>query len=145
MNVPTQNQTYPRQFSHILHIIIEGEGSPQMIPASAPLFSQILPTPTIHEEIVKLMTIHEEIFNLINEKEIINQINGMDVKIKWMWDDANAYYYTDVKGMLGDVAVKEHTILLFSHIQKVLNDKNICMSDISYRISRPLVKQIPLW
>ena len=82
-----------------------------------------------------------DIYDLINEKDIKKKISNMNIIIKWrVYDNSNLlHYYTGGDGILGDVAIYEHTKLLLIDINKVTNSdkfkiylnksltKSICM------------------
>lgn len=117
-----QNNPTHENYSHLLYVFID------CIPSYI--------TPSV---------INQEIYKIINEKNILNQINGFDVNIKWKWNSIKECYYTDVEGFYGDVAVKKHTDLLILHIKTTLNT-HFSTEDIrlTFRLSRPLVRQYPL-
>ena len=93
--------------------------------------------------------IRQKIFNIINRKRIVKHVCGVDVFIKWrsaqsFSSSSSAYYYhTDVNGVFGDRAVKEHTKQLLHDILEELGLK-ADESGIAFRVTRPLVRQIAL-
>lgn len=62
-----------------------------------------------------------DIYDLINEKDITKKISNMNIIIKWRaYDNSNLlHYFTGGDGILGDVAIFEHTKLLLNDINKV--------------------------
>ena len=94
--------------------------------------------------------IRQEIFKAIQGIPITKMLKGMNVTITWRSSSTDsAYYHADVKGMLGDIAVKLHTELLFQDILNEINGKfqNIFApgeNGLAFLISRPLVRQIAL-
>lgn len=68
--------------------------------------------------------IYQCIFQKIHNKQIIIKKNGIDITITWFSiDDTNTKYYTDVKGLIGDIGVKRHTTELFYEILAILAEK----------------------
>ena len=84
-------------------------------------------------------TILYDILNLINEKNITKHISNMDISLKWrVYDNTDLlYYYTDGNGVLGDVAIYEHTKILLNEIKKINNSDKF-----NIRLSKPLSKSI---
>ena len=80
-----------------------------------------------------------DIYDLINEKDIKKNILNMNIIIRWMvYDKSNLlHYYTDCDGILGDVAIFEHTKLLLNDINKVTTGDKV-----KIYISKPLTKPI---
>lgn len=80
-----------------------------------------------------------KIYYLLNEKEIEKNIFNTNVRIKWRVYNKNNLlrYFTDVAGILGDRAVKEHTKLVLQDIHKEVN-KDMFSVDIT----KPLTNQI---
>jgi hypothetical protein len=80
-----------------------------------------------------------DIYDLINEKNITKQISNMNVVIKWRVYDTShlLHYYTGGDGILGDVAVFEHTTLLLTDINKLQNSDKFHVY-----INKPLTKSI---
>jgi hypothetical protein len=84
-------------------------------------------------------TILYDILNLINEKNITKHISNMDISLKWrVYDNTDLlHYYTDGNGVLGDVAIYEHTKILLNEIKKINNSDKF-----NIRLSKPLSKSI---
>jgi hypothetical protein len=84
-------------------------------------------------------TILYDIYDLINEKEIEKTISNMNVIIKWrVYDNSNLlHYYTGGDGILGDVAIYEHTKLLLTDINKLKNSDKF-----KIHLNKPLTKSI---
>ena len=84
-------------------------------------------------------TILYDIFNLINEKDINKKISNMNIIVKWrVYDNSNLlHYYTGGDGILGDVAIYEHTKLLLNDINKLKNSDKF-----KIYLSKPLTKSI---
>jgi hypothetical protein len=80
-----------------------------------------------------------DIYDLINEKEIEKNISNMNVIIKWrVYDKSNLlHYYTGGDGILGDIAIYEHTKLLLTDINKLKNSDKI-----KIYLNKPLTKSI---
>ena len=80
-----------------------------------------------------------DILNLINEKNITKHISNMDISLKWrVYDNTDLlHYYTDGNGVLGDVAIYEHTKILLNEIKKINNSDKF-----NIRLSKPLSKSI---
>lgn len=81
------------------------------------------------------------IYDMINNKVIIKKVLNMNVPITWICSNHNDLltYHTDVKGMLGDTAVNEHTQILLNDIRKTINIDNF-----NFIVRKPLTKQICL-
>ena len=79
------------------------------------------------------------IYNLINEKNINKKIENMNIIIKWrVYDNSNLlHYYTDGDGILGDVAIFEHTKLLLNDLNKLKNSDKFTI-----HLSKPLTQSI---
>ena len=84
-------------------------------------------------------TILYDIHDLINEKEIEKNISNMNIIIKWRaYDNSNLlHYYTGGDGILGDVAIYEHTKLLLTDINKLKN-----IDKFKIYLNKPLTKSI---
>ena len=82
------------------------------------------------------------IYDTINNKVIIKNVLNMNVPIKWIVSNSNDLltYHTDVKGMLGDTAVHEHTQILLNDIKKTMD-----IHKFNFIVSKPLTKQICLF
>lgn len=80
-----------------------------------------------------------DIYDLINEKDITKKISRMNIIINWrVYDDSDLlHYYTGGDGILGDVAIYEHTKLLLNDINKVTNSDKV-----KIYISKPLTKSM---
>ena len=80
-----------------------------------------------------------DIYDLINEKDITKKISRMNIIINWrVYDDSDLlHYYTGGDGILGDVAIYEHTKLLLHYINKVTTGDKV-----KIYISKPLTKPI---
>ena len=80
-----------------------------------------------------------DIYDLINEKDITKKISRMNIIINWrVYDNSDLlHYYTGGDGILGDVAIYEHTKLLLNDINKVTNSDKV-----KIYISKPLTKPI---
>ena len=80
-----------------------------------------------------------DIYDLINEKDIKKNISNMNIIIKWrVYDNSNLlHYYTGGDGILGDVAIYEHTKLLLTDINKVTNSDKF-----KIYLNKPLTKSI---
>ena len=63
----------------------------------------------------------------------------MNIIVKWrVYDNSNLlHYYTDGNGVLGDVAIYEHTKILLNEIKKINNSDKF-----NIRLSKPLSKSI---
>lgn len=83
--------------------------------------------------------IMNKIYFLLNEKEIEKNIFNINVRIKWrVYNENNLLrYFTDVAGIFGDRAVKEHTKLVLQDIHKFVN-KDMFSIDIT----KPMTNQI---
>ena len=53
--------------------------------------------------------IRQQVFDKINNIPIMFNINGMKITITWRSNAISNYYYTDIKGIYGDMAVKLHS------------------------------------
>jgi len=100
-------------------------------------FSHILNIESLSED--EKHTILYDIHDLINEKEIEKNISNMNIIIKWRaYDNSNLlHYYTGGDGILGDVAIYEHTKLLLTDINKLKNSDKF-----KIYINKPLTKSI---
>lgn len=80
-----------------------------------------------------------DIYDLINEKDITKKIARMNIIINWrVYDDSDLlHYYTGGDGILGDVAIYEHTKLLLNDINKVTTGDKF-----KIYLSKPLTKPI---
>lgn len=80
-----------------------------------------------------------DIYDLINEKDITKKIARMNIIINWrVYDDSDLlHYYTGGDGILGDVAIYEHTKLLLNDINKVTTGDKI-----KIYLSKPLTTSI---
>jgi len=80
-----------------------------------------------------------DIYDLINEKDIKKKISNMNIIIKWrVYDNSNLlHYYTGGDGILGDVAIYEHTKLLLTDINKLKNSNKF-----KIYLNKPLTKSI---
>jgi len=80
-----------------------------------------------------------DIYDLINEKDIRKNISNMNIIIKWrVYDNSNLlHYYTGGDGILGDVAIYEHTKLLLTDINKVTTSDKF-----KIYLNKPLTKSI---
>ena len=68
--------------------------------------------------------IYLAIFQKIHDKKIIKTKNGIDITITWLSiDNTHTKYYTDVKGLIGDIGVKRHTTELFYEILETLDEQ----------------------
>jgi len=79
------------------------------------------------------------LFSRCNEKDIKKNISNMNIIIKWrVYDNSNLlHYYTGGDGILGDVAIYEHTKLLLTDINKVTNGDKF-----KIYLNKPLTKSI---
>lgn len=80
-----------------------------------------------------------DIYDLINEKDITKKIARMNIIINWrVYDDSDLlHYYTGGDGILGDVAIYEHTKLLVNDINKVTTGDKV-----KIYLSKPLTTSI---
>ena len=80
-----------------------------------------------------------DIYDLINEKDITKKISSMNIIINWrVYDNSDLlHYYTGGDGILGDVAIYEHTKLLLNDINKVTNGDKF-----KIYLSKPLTTSI---
>jgi len=80
-----------------------------------------------------------DIYDLINEKDIKKKISNMNIIIKWrVYDNSNLlHYYTGGDGILGDVAIYEHTKLLLTDINKLKNSNKF-----KIYLNKPFTKSI---
>lgn len=80
-----------------------------------------------------------DIYDLINEKDITKKISNMNIIMKWRaYDNSNLlHYYTGGDGILGDVAIFEHTKLLLNDINKVTTGDKL-----KIYLSKPLTTSI---
>jgi len=80
-----------------------------------------------------------DIYDLINEKDITKKISRMNIIINWrVYDNSDLlHYYTGGDGILGDVAIFEHTKLLLNDINKVTNGDKL-----KIHLSKPLTNSI---
>ena len=80
-----------------------------------------------------------DIYDLINEKNITKKISSMNIIINWrVYDNSDLlHYYTGGDGILGDVAIYEHTKLLLNDINKVTNGDKF-----KIYLSKPLTTSI---
>ena len=80
-----------------------------------------------------------DIYDLINEKDITKKIARMNIIINWrVYDDSDLlHYYTGGDGILGDVAIYEHTKLLLNDINKVTTGDKV-----KIYLSKPLTTSI---
>lgn len=82
-----------------------------------------------------------DIYDLINEKDITKKIARMNIIINWrVYDNSDLlHYYTGGDGILGDVAIYEHTKLLLNDINKVTTGDKF-----KIYLSKPLTTSICL-
>lgn len=63
--------------------------------------------------------------DILNNKEFIFNIGShmysINCRITWRYNKQNNYYYTDVYGLLTDLAIQEHTEELKMYIQNKYN------------------------
>ena len=80
-----------------------------------------------------------DIYDLINEKDITKKISRMNIIINWrVYDDSDLlHYYTGGDGILGDVAIYEHTKLLLNDINKVTTGDKV-----KIYLSKPLTTSV---
>jgi hypothetical protein len=80
-----------------------------------------------------------DIYGLINEQNIEKNISNMNIIIKWrVYDNSNLlHYYTGGDGILGDVAIYEHTKLLLTDINNLNNSDKF-----KIYLNKPLTKSI---
>jgi hypothetical protein len=95
-----------------------------------------------------------QIIEKINNVSILYDLNGgLNVSIsnaRITWNKLvtgipnELKFYTDVNGMFGDVAVKEHTKLLLNDILNFINEKYHKNIKLSFQITKPLTHKIIL-
>jgi hypothetical protein len=80
-----------------------------------------------------------DIYDLINEKDITKKVSRMNIIINWrVYDNSDLlHYYTGGDGILGDVAIYEHTKLLLNDINKVTTGDKV-----KIYLSKPLTTSI---
>ena len=93
--------------------------------------------------------IQKEIQTIIENKTLTYLYNDFMIKIKWKKLYKKGEYYTDVEGILGDVAVQKHKELMLKDILGKLNKKfghifATGESMIIFRVTRPLTRKITL-
>lgn len=96
--------------------------------------------------------IRQRIFQAIGNKNITLEVNGMQISICWKTSarTTSAYYHCDVAGMLGDMAVKEHTKLLLRrtlhdidpHVDTVFSRN---LTGVAFLVTKPLVREVVLF
>jgi hypothetical protein len=91
------------------------------------------------------------IFRRICGIPITRRVNGMNVTITWRSAavQTSAYYHADVQGMLGDTAVKLHSMSLLRNILTVIDAQfeNIFTNGttgVSFLVTKPLVREVVL-
>ena len=91
--------------------------------------------------------IHQMIFRAINNISIAKMVGPMNVSITWRTSalQTSTYYHCDVGGLLGDVAVKEHTKLLLRDLLTSLDAQlnNIFtngVTGVSFLVTKPLAR-----
>ena len=95
--------------------------------------------------------IREAIYKRIANTSITKRVNGMDVNITWRTEatKSTAYYHCDVQGMLGDTAVKLHSMSLLNDILKDIDkefDKIFSKDNVvvAFLVTKPLARQVVL-
>lgn len=95
--------------------------------------------------------IRQMIFRNINNKPIVKEVGPINVSITWRTSSlqTSAYYHCDVGGLLGDVAVKEHTKLLLRDLLTSLDGQfnNIFtngVTGVALLVTKPLVREVVL-
>lgn len=80
-----------------------------------------------------------DIYELINERDIHKKVSNMNIILKWrVYDKSHLlHYYTGGDGILGDVAIFEHTKLLLHDIHNLKNSDKF-----QVHLSKPLTKSI---
>ena len=99
----------PNNYSHILSIKLEGE-------------------------------LRGIIYDMINNKKIEKVIRNTRIPMRWRHvksENGVETYYTDVEGMIGDVAVEEHTRQLIADIREIKG-----ISKVEYELRKPLTEAV---
>lgn len=119
--------------THILHVKLSPT-NPAENPPSAQSSGHVGDNGIIYNQIYRAIS------QKIHDKKIIKRKNGVDIAITWFsFDDTHTRYYTDVKGLIGDIGVKRHTTELFYEILETLDAK---FKDISVKLDFDVI--IPL-
>ena len=93
-----------------------------------------------------------QIMEKINNIDILYDLSGglnvsiINARITWKAVGTNIpnelKFYTDVNGILDDVAVNEHTKLLLNNILNIINEKYHKNVKLSFQITKPLTHKI---
>ena len=93
-----------------------------------------------------------QIMEKINNIDILYDLSGglnvsiINARITWKAVVTNIpnelKFYTDVNGILGDVAVNKHTKLLLDDILNLINEKYHKNIKLSFQITKPLTHKI---
>lgn len=93
--------------------------------------------------------IRQTIFHRINGIPITKEISGVNVTITWNSNAtaSSAYYYADVGGIFGDVAVKRHTVRLLNDLLTELDERfnrvfSTNVTGLAFLVTKPLVREV---
>ena len=89
--------------------------------------------------------IRQQVFDKINNIPIMFNINGMKITITWRSNAISNYYYTDIKGIYGDIAVKLHTEMLLKLIDMASYNNIEGESILAFMATKSLTRTVPVF
>mgnify|MGYP001035834076 CR=1 FL=1 len=89
--------------------------------------------------------IRQQVFDKINNIPIMFNINGMKITITWRSNAISNYYYTDIKGIYGDMAVKLHTEMLLKLIDMASYNNIEGESILAFMATKSLAQTVPIY
>jgi hypothetical protein len=89
--------------------------------------------------------IRQQVFNKINNIPIMFKINGMEITITWRSNVVSNYYYTDIDGIYGDMAVKLHTAMLLKLIDMASYNNIEGESILAFMATKSLTRTVPVF
>jgi hypothetical protein len=112
-------------------------------------YSHILEIVLVNPPVDQREMILQEIHQIIDGKLITYSIHDMDITMQWIKQESQNVYYTDVGGILGDVAVQKHKDMLLVDVLLTLNKKynrifTRGQSVLAFRVTKPLTRKVVL-
>jgi hypothetical protein len=89
--------------------------------------------------------IRQQVFNKINNIPIMFKINGMEITITWRSNSVSNYYYTNMEGIYGDMAVKLHTEMLLNLIDMSSYNNIEGESILAFMATKSLAHTVPVF
>jgi hypothetical protein len=89
--------------------------------------------------------IRQQVFDKINNIPIMFNINGMEIVITWHSNTVSNYYYCDIAGLYGDIAVKLHTEMLLKLIDMSSYENIEGESILAFMATKALAQTVRLF